>query len=309
MASKTKTKTLIRFDWAIKRLLRNKASYVVLEGFLSVLLKESIKIINISESEGNQTSPEDKFNRVDMLVENSLGELFIIEMQNNPKVDYYLRMIYGVSKAITERVSLGDEYSKVRKVYHINIIYFGMDKGDDYVYHGFTEFRGIHSNNVLELTPRQKNLFLKENVKDIFPEYYLLCIDAFCNVVNGNLDEWIYYLKNTDIPDSFTAPGLPEARRQLVYDNLSDEEKRAYEHYLKQNSYEQGVVEEAEERGRAEGRTEGRAEGEAERKQLEDKITQKAQDLAQKDKNLAQKDQEIEALQKQLAELKKQTQT
>ena len=35
----------IRFDWMIKRLLRNKSSIVVLEGFLSVLLNRQIKMI------------------------------------------------------------------------------------------------------------------------------------------------------------------------------------------------------------------------------------------------------------------------
>ena len=150
MATKTTSKTLIRFDWAIKRLLRNKANYVVLEGFLSVLLKETVKIINITESEGNQDDPENKFNRVDILVEDSRGELIIIEMQNNNQVDYYLRMLFGVSKAITDHIEVGDSYEKVRKVYHINIIYFTIGDGDDYVYHGYTEFRGIHNRRLLQ---------------------------------------------------------------------------------------------------------------------------------------------------------------
>lgn len=42
----------IRFDWAIKRLLRQKANFGVLEGFLTVFLNEPIKIIDILESEG-----------------------------------------------------------------------------------------------------------------------------------------------------------------------------------------------------------------------------------------------------------------
>ena len=56
----------IRFDWAIKRLLRNKANFGVLEGFLTVLLGENIHIIEILESEGNQQREDDKFNRVDI---------------------------------------------------------------------------------------------------------------------------------------------------------------------------------------------------------------------------------------------------
>jgi hypothetical protein len=59
--------TLIRFDWAIKRLLRNKANFTVLEGFLSELFYDDIKINKILESESNQESADDKFNRVDIL--------------------------------------------------------------------------------------------------------------------------------------------------------------------------------------------------------------------------------------------------
>ena len=44
----------IRFDWAIKRLLRQKANFDVLDGFLTVMLNEEIKIVEILESEGNQ---------------------------------------------------------------------------------------------------------------------------------------------------------------------------------------------------------------------------------------------------------------
>ena len=34
--------THIRFDWAIKKLLRDKANYVVLEGLISEIFKEDI---------------------------------------------------------------------------------------------------------------------------------------------------------------------------------------------------------------------------------------------------------------------------
>lgn len=65
----------IRFDWAIKRLLRNKANFGVLEGFLTVLLGEKIQIMEILESEGNQQREDDKFNRVDIKARNSKDEI------------------------------------------------------------------------------------------------------------------------------------------------------------------------------------------------------------------------------------------
>ena len=56
------SKKLISFDWAIKKLLRNKANFVVLEGFLNELLFDDIKIKNIIESESNQENEDDKYN-------------------------------------------------------------------------------------------------------------------------------------------------------------------------------------------------------------------------------------------------------
>jgi len=254
-------RNLIRFDWAIKRLLRNKADYTVLEGFLSVLLEEDIKIININDSESNQEHVDDKFNRVDILVRNSKGELVIIEIQNSAEVDYLLRMLYGVSKVITEQLNKGDRYDKICKVYHVNIVYFKLGDGADYVYHGAMDFRGIHNNNVLKLTEKQKSYFKTESVADLHPEYYLLCVIDFDDLAKDSLDEWIYYLKNTEIPDSFTARGLKEAREQLQYDKLSEAEKKAYDHHLKQTRYEQNVVTDARVEGRAEGLVEGEAIG------------------------------------------------
>jgi predicted transposase/invertase (TIGR01784 family) len=296
------SKKWIRFDWALKRLLRNKADYVVLEGFLSVLLNEKLKIVNIKESESNQEHSDDKFNRVDIMVEDSRGELIIIELQTNSQVDYFMRMLYGVSKAITEHISLGDDYYKIRKVYHINIVYFRLGDGSDYVYHGFTEFRGIHCNDLLQLTKQQKEFFACETIKDLHPEYYVLCVNNFDNAAEDSLDEWIYYLKNNDIPERFTAPGLDEARKRLLYDQLSEEERMNYNHHLVQTRYEQGIVKDAHVKGVAAGRIEGIAEGiaigETERNQLKDDLKTAEENLkaAQAENSAAQKNTVINCL-------------
>ena len=159
---------LIRFDWAMKRLLRDKSNYVVLEGFLSTLLGEDLKICKFLESEGNQTDAHDKFNRVDLLAEDTKGELLIIEVQNNRELDYFHRMLYGVSKAITEYIGLGDEYSNVRKVYSVNIVYFDLGQGKDYVYHGKTVFQGMHEpEDILQLSIHQRERFGGKEAGDV----------------------------------------------------------------------------------------------------------------------------------------------
>jgi predicted transposase/invertase (TIGR01784 family) len=272
---KTKSKLImkqenyVRFDWAAKRLLRQKSNFVVLEGFLSTLLNEDIKIERMLESESNRETFDDKSNRVDMLAENSKGELVIIEIQNDRELDYFHRMLYGASKAITEYVSRGESFMKVKKVYSIHILYFGLGQGKDYVYHGRTEFRGIHTNDVLKLSEHQRQQFTVENVGDLFPEYYVLRVDEFDKKAVTPLDEWIAFLKTGDIPDKPKAKGLPEAKENLRFSRLSKEEQRAYDAHYEAVRYQRSVIQtglieghmEGLKEGRAEGLREGRAEG------------------------------------------------
>ncbi len=255
---------LIRFDWAMKRLLRDKSNYVVLEGFLSTLLGEDLHICRFLESESNQTDEEDKFNRVDMLVEDTKGELLIVEVQNNRELDYFHRMLYGVSKTISEYINLGNDYDKVRKVYSINIVYFDLGQGKDYIYHGKTIFRGLHDpNDVLKLSVRQRELFIGKDAGDIFPEYYVLRVNDFDKVAKTPLDEWIKFLKTGEIDSSATAKGLPEARERLRIDSLSEAEKRAYVNHMEALRYQRSVIKTGIIEGRAEGRAEGLVEGKA----------------------------------------------
>ena len=255
----------IRFDWAMKRLLRNKANFGVLEGFLTTLLKENITIQKLLESESNQEDEFDKYNRVDMLAENSKGELILIEVQNNNEYAYFQRMLFGTSKLVTEYINRGEGYDKVRKVYSVNIVYFSLGNGKDTVYHGKTEFRGIHEGDILELTPFQKQTFKVNQVSQLYPEYYILKVNDFNQVAKSPLEEWIYYLNTGDIPDNATAPGLHEARERLKLDRMKKEELEAYYRHLdnivilRDNIYTERA--EGREEGRAEGRAEGREEG------------------------------------------------
>ncbi|MEY3194408.1 MAG: hypothetical protein RIQ78_505, partial [Bacteroidota bacterium] len=221
-------KKLVRFDWAMKRLLRNKANFDILEGFLSELLHEDFKIKQILESEGNKETEDDKFNRVDMLVENRKSELVIVEIQNTREADYFQRMLYGTAKVVVEHISEGQPYSQVKKVYSVNIVYFDLGQGDDYVYHGTTTFIGIHSNHELELSEKQKELFQKTSVSDLYPEYYVIKTNRFNEVAKDTLDEWIYFLKTAEIKDEFTAKGLKAASQKLDILKLEPTDRKEY---------------------------------------------------------------------------------
>jgi predicted transposase/invertase (TIGR01784 family) len=226
------SKKLIRFDWAIKRLLRNKANFVVLEGFLSELLFDNIKIEQILESESNQETDGDKFNRVDILTQNSKNEFIIIEIQSSYEIDYFHRMAYGVSKSISENLKLGQNYSEIKKVISINIVYFDLGQGQDYIYKGKTEFIGLHQKDLLGLSHKQKTTFIKEEISDIFPEYYLLKVNQFNDNAKDTLDEWVYFLKNSEVKDNFKAKGLKEAGEVLDIMRLPKDDEYGYNRYL-----------------------------------------------------------------------------
>ena len=255
---------LVRFDWAVKRLLRNKSNFVILEGFLSTLLEEKITIVRLLESEGNKDARDDKFNRVDMLAEDSKGELIIIEVQNNRELNYFHRMLYGASKAVTDYINEGQEYGIIRKVYSINIVYFELGQGKDYVYHGYTTFRGIHYNDVLQLSIRQREQFVRHEAGDIFPEYYVLRVDGFNDQAKTPLDEWIKFLKTGEIEHDSTAPGLQEASERLRIDQLSPSDKQQYYSDMEAIRYQRSVIKTGWIEGRADGLAEGKAEGLAE---------------------------------------------
>lgn len=256
-----KQSRFVRFDWAAKKLLRNKANFVVLEGLLTVLLGEKLRIVEILESESNQNEYDDKFNRVDMLVKNDKGDLIIVEVQNSRELDYFHRMLYGTSKTISEYMNRGDNYEKVCKVYSINIIYFELGQGKDYVYHGRTVFKGIHNDDILQLSVHQKERFIYQEAGDIFPEYYVLRVNDFDQLATTKLDEWISFLKTGEIPEDATADGLPEARERLRIDSLPEDERRAYFAHLDALSYQRSVIETGRFEGYVDGRAEGRAEG------------------------------------------------
>lgn len=251
----------IRFDWAVKRLLRNKANFGVLEGFLTVLIGDEIRIVEILESEGNQQTADDKFNRVDIKARNSKDEIVIIEIQNTRELYYLERILYGVAKAITEHISLGDSYYKVKKIYSISILYFDIGIGTDYLYHGQNIFKGVHTGDFLQINTRERDAIVTRTPSDIYPEYFLIRVNEFNKVAVTPLEEWIEYLKSGMIRPDTTAPGLGEAREKLKYFSMSPQERYAYDEHVSAMKIQNDVLGTAKLEGKIEGRAEGRAEG------------------------------------------------
>ncbi len=232
---------LIRFDWAMKKLLRHKVNFGILEGLLSELLLFDVTIVDVLESESNKQDEYDKYNRVDILVKSQNDELMLIEVQNDSEVDYFQRMLYGVSKLVTEYIKEGEPYGTIKKIYSINIVYFGLGQGKDYIYEYKGEFIGLQKKDILKPTNLQKENYAVDKIADIFPKYYILKINNFNKIAENTLDEWIYFLKNSEVKDSFKAKGLDKAKEKLRYENLSDEDKKMYNRFQENRRIENSV--------------------------------------------------------------------
>lgn len=253
----------IRFDWAAKRMLRDKANFGVFEGLITVLLNEPVHIIEILESESNQDDADDKFNRVDIKARDSKDEIILVEIQQARELYYLERVLYGVAKTITEHISLGDKYDKVRKVYSISILYFDLGQGADYLYHGQTSLVGVHTKDTLKINTRDKGMIQIKTPEEIFPEYYIIRVNEFNKVARTPLEEWIDYLKSGHIKEDTQAPGLQEAREKLQYLKMNKAERRAYDRHIDNIMVQNDVLDTAKMEGHAEGLEEGLAKGHA----------------------------------------------
>lgn len=265
---KKRNKTMekyIRFDWAVKRMLRDKANFEVLEGLITVLLEEPVKITDILESEGNQWNEFDKYNRVDVKALNSKGEIILVEVQQAYEYDFLQRLLFGSSKAVTEHIHKGDSYDHVKKVYSISILYFELGKGSDYLYHGFTTFEGVHTHDTLMLKPKEWNSLEMLNPTSLFPEYYIIRVNEFNKTATTPLEEWLAYLRTGEIKDDTNAPGLQEAREKLLYVMMPLIEQHNYDrHRDNVNIMENAIVDAKDEgfyQGKWEGMIAGRKEG------------------------------------------------
>jgi predicted transposase/invertase (TIGR01784 family) len=273
----------IRFDWAAKYMLRSKADFAIFEGLITVLVGEKVEIVELLESESNQEHKDDKFNRVDIKAKDSQGRIILVEIQQSRELDYLQRMLYGVAKTITDHMGKGFGYDQVKKVYSINILYFDLGEGADYLYHGQTSLVGVHTKDTLQLTQHEQADLHVVTPEDVFPEYFVIRVNEFDKLAVTPLDEWLQYLKDEYIKPDTTVPGLREARERLEYLKMSLEERHAYDYYLDTlvrdtdvmktklleaeiQGHKKGMAEGLEE-GRAKGREEGRAKGREEGEQ------------------------------------------
>jgi predicted transposase/invertase (TIGR01784 family) len=157
--------------------------------------------------------------------------------------------LYGTAKLIVEHIQVGQPFDQVRKVISISILYFPVSQdADDYLYHGKTEFTGLNTGKLLRVNmahlPKPEQLKpagsrhtngdgkADDDVVNIFPEYYLIEVGHFQNLIRQPIDEWIYLFKNSAVRDDFHSRNIQAAKAKLTLMHMSATERKGYEQFL-----------------------------------------------------------------------------
>ena len=229
-------KRFVSFDWALKWWLRRKDNFDVLEGFLSVLLQDDIKIAEVLEDLSDRPPHQKLLNRLDLMAHNQKGELVFIELQTLWEYGGFHSLANRVSQSISEliRESIGQD--KVSKVISVNLIYLCLDDCEDYVYFGKSEVCGLHCND---------RLLLSDGSQTVQPEFYFIRLDKFDEIIRNPLDEWLCFIKREDIDNEFKARGLAAADEKLNKCKLSNSELYAYGEWVEDRRCERSTMKSA----------------------------------------------------------------
>ena len=269
MDNSDKYDNVIRFDWAAKYMLRDKADFEILESLVSTIIGEPVQITQLLESESNRQHKNDKVNRVDIKALNSLGEIILVEIQFAEDLNFLQRIVYSTAKTITEHIKIGQDYQNVKKVFSINILYYNLGYGEDYLYHGQSELLGVHTGDRLLLKNKKTLPGLRHDaMNDIFPEYYVVRASQFDETqepTNAE-EEWMRYLKTGYIDPDTKVPGLQKALERLKITQMTEQEVKEYKDYQFNQRFEENVIEAARYRGEQEGYEKGIEKGRKEEK-------------------------------------------
>lgn len=276
---------LISFDYAIKYLLRDKKDYEIVEGFLSILLQTqgygAVKIISLLESESNKEGSKAKRSIADLVVEDENKKKYIIEVERNEKYSFIQKACFNTSRLIVDNLSVQQDYTDIVKVFHISLLYFPiremMPLSDlcptakmDHpkktaLYHGKTLFHDVYEGQPVHIHLKDPKTNRVYNTTDIFPEYFFISVPEFNDIIQGEIDEWLWMMKYNEVLDTFKSRYMEKIKEKLKVLNMSNEERCNYFLYLKKliddKEELKTAIAKGEERGREEGREEGRAEG------------------------------------------------
>ncbi len=255
-------KPLISFDYAIKYLLKNKGDYDVIEGFISALLQAEgygpVKITALLDAESNKEEEHLRKSIADVVVEDTKGVKYIVEIERAYTSTFIHKACFNSCRLIVDSIARAEDYATIKKVFHITLLYFATSELKNTMYHGKTIFKEVDTHKHIDL--HLASLGGQIYDLNILPEYFLISVPLFDNVVKEELDEWLYILKNSDTKEDFKSPYMNKVRERLSILKMSGKEKEEYYKYMKEVLTQRDALSAAEEKGEFKGEIKGRTE-------------------------------------------------
>lgn len=249
-------KPLISFDYAIKYLLRNKSDYDIIEGFISALFAaqgyKPVKINAILDSESNKETSHLKKSIADLVVEDEDGNKYIVEIERAFTQNFMHKACFNSSRLIVDNIAGSQDYTAIRKVFHISLLYFSTKEMQKPIYHGKTIIHEIDTAHPIDVRIANQGLVMFEN-HNIFPEYFFISVPLFNDIINQEIDEWLYVMKHSEVKGDFKSPYMTKVSQRMNVLKMNDEERNEYIHYLKQAVHSQDTLSAAEAKGEAKG--------------------------------------------------------
>ncbi len=248
-------KPLISFDFAIKYLLRNKGDYDMVEGFISALLAmegyKPVKINALLESESNRESADLKRSIADLVVQDEDDNKYIVEIERSFTPNFMHKACFNTSRLVVDSISGNQDYTTIKKVFHISLLYFATQEMKKPIYHGKTIIHEVDTAHPVNVRIANQGLVMFEH-KNVFPEYFFISIPLFNEVIHQEIDEWLYMMKHSEVREDFKSPYMKKVQERLAVLKMSEADRIAYYSYLKEAVHSQDVLMAATEKGKTE---------------------------------------------------------
>lgn len=249
-------KPLISFDYAIKYLLKNKGDYDIIEGFISALFVAEgyppVRINALLESESNKESLELKKSIADLVVEDADGNKYIVEIERAYTPNFMHKACFNSSRLVIDGIYGNQDYTAIKKVFHISLLYFTIKQMLKPIYHGKTIIHEVDTAHPVDVRIANQGLVMFDS-PNIFPEYFFISVPMFDDVINGEIDEWLYVMKHSDTKENFKSPYMKKVAERLAVLKMNTDERNTYFHYLKEAVHSQDILSAAEAKGEAKG--------------------------------------------------------
>jgi len=252
-------KTLISFDYAIKYLLKHKSDYDIVEGFISAVISSCgyppVKIKTLLESASNKEDSDLKGSIADLVVEDLSGVKYVVEIDRSYTNLFLHKACFNSSRLIVDSIYGNDDYSTIKKIININLAYFAFGDIKVPLHYGKTVFYEIDKDHPQNL--HLANVGLKYfDINNIFPEYLVISVPLFDDVVKSELDEWLYVMKHSKVKEDFKSPYMKKVAARLAILKMTPAERRHYQEYMNASLKQRDYLVSSREEGKIEGEIE-----------------------------------------------------